>query len=166
MWGSEDEVVRCLAGAARTLAAQGVRVRIFPVWENDVATCRAVVDLAQLGSEALEPLELDGARAVERMRSWDAVVSLKLHAAVCAAAAAVPFLAVEYRPKVRDFAASLGWERFTLRSDEISVARVVETVDTLMRTREQRRSELEPEVARLAQEFRSYILRVRNFMLS
>lgn len=165
MWGSEDELVRLLADVARALAAKGVKVKVFPVWTDDVATCREVVALAGLDACALEPLELDGRRAVQRALGWHAVVSVKLHAAVCAAAACVPFVAVEYRPKVRDFAASIGWEALAVRNDRASAAQVLEAVERLLVDGAQYRARLESAVAALAKTFREYTAAVRAFML-
>ena len=59
--------------------------------------------------------------------SADVVIGERLHAVVLAAAMGTPFVAVEYRPKVRDFAASVGREDVVVRTDEIE--RLDEVVD-------------------------------------
>src|SRR5680860_115273 len=57
--------------------------------------------------------------ALSLMASADLVVAARLHAAVLAAAASTPFVALEYRPKVMDFARSVGFEDLTLRTDQM-----------------------------------------------
>ncbi|MFZ0627308.1 MAG: polysaccharide pyruvyl transferase family protein, partial [Acidimicrobiia bacterium] len=54
------------------------------------------------------------------------VVGERLHACVLAAASGRPFVGIEYRPKVADFADSVSMSHFTLRSDQLSGDRLVE----------------------------------------
>jgi polysaccharide pyruvyl transferase WcaK-like protein len=49
----------------------------------------------------------------------DLVVAERLHAAVLAAAVGTPFVGLEYRPKVADFAASVGMSDRVLRTDDL-----------------------------------------------
>ena len=58
------------------------------------------------------------------------VVAERLHAAVVAAAVGTPFVAIEYRPKIRDFTRSVGQEAATIRSDELSPGRLRSLVDS------------------------------------
>lgn len=51
--------------------------------------------------------------------SADLVIGERLHAVVLATAVGTLFAAVEYRPKLRDFARSIGQERAVVRTDEI-----------------------------------------------
>jgi polysaccharide pyruvyl transferase WcaK-like protein len=67
------------------------------------------------------------------------VVGERLHACVLAAAAGRPFVAVEYRPKVRDFTESVAMDDYLIRSDELSAGRLVELVSDLNDTPEEMR---------------------------
>jgi len=51
---------------------------------------------------------------------------------VLAAAGGTPFVALEYRPKVRDFAVSVDMEAFVLRTDRLDALeeRVVSAIDS------------------------------------
>ena len=53
------------------------------------------------------------------------MVNLKLHAGFLAAAANVPLVSLEYQPKCRDFAASIGWEEFVIRTDRLQTGRLL-----------------------------------------
>ncbi|MEA2022739.1 MAG: glycosyltransferase [Actinomycetota bacterium] len=53
------------------------------------------------------------------LASADLVIGERLHAVVLAAAVGTPFVAIEYRPKVRDFAESIDMSDFVVRTDEI-----------------------------------------------
>ncbi len=56
---------------------------------------------------------------MEVLASADVVVGERLHAAIMAAAAGTPFVGLEYRPKLRDFARSVDQEDFIVRTDEM-----------------------------------------------
>jgi len=73
------------------------------------------------------------------------VVAERLHAAVLAAAVGTPFVALEYRPKVRDFAASVGFEEYTLRTDDLDG--LEERVRAAIADRKNLVAQLEPRVA-------------------
>jgi polysaccharide pyruvyl transferase WcaK-like protein len=62
--------------------------------------------------------------------SADLVIGERLHAVVLAAAMGTPFVAVEYRPKLWDFARSVGAEDAVARTDEIE--RMREMVDRML----------------------------------
>jgi polysaccharide pyruvyl transferase WcaK-like protein len=74
----------------------------------------------------------DHAGGVELLARAEAVVAERLHAAVIAAACGTPSVAIEYRPKIRDFARSVNQEDYVLRSDEISAARLSELLNELV----------------------------------
>lgn len=65
-------------------------------------------------------------QALKTIASTSVVVGERLHACVLAAAMGRPFVGLEYRPKVRDFAASVDMEEFVIRTDELEADRLVE----------------------------------------
>lgn len=122
LWGHDRhrvavEIVRCL----RALMADGWRVRLLGLNDGDAPVHAAVAsalggDGEQVGVEtATTPRQYLQAAA-----GCTVVVAERLHAMVLAAAAGTPFVAVEYQPKCRDFSASVGWERWTVRTDSIT----------------------------------------------
>ena len=70
------------------------------------------------------------------MRDCHVFVGLKLHAVVLASAAGVPSLILEYHPKCWDFQASLGRDRYSLRTDALDADRLLVLVDELADDRE------------------------------
>jgi len=58
---------------------------------------------------------------LKRAETFDLLIAVKLHAAVLASAANVPCVVLEYQPKCLDFAASIGWERFTIRTSHLTL---------------------------------------------
>lgn len=165
VWGSEDRMLAALADAARRLAAAGYEVRVFPVWDRDAPVCRALARAAGLPDDAVDPLVLEADAALRYLDGADVVVAVKLHAAVLAAAAGVPFVAVEYQPKVRDFTESIGWGRFTLRSDAVAAAEVERAVREIDGDLGALRQRLDARVGETAEGFRAYARQVEALLL-
>ena len=166
MWGDEDAMVAALGDCARRLAREGFDVRLIPVWDRDEAPCREAARAAGLAPEAVEPLRLDPDAFVHMLGRFDVVLTVKLHAAVLAAAAGVPFVAIEYRPKVRDFAESVGCGARTFRSSEVDGASLARAVLQLYDDVPVARERLDSRVRELAATFRAYACRMEQQLLS
>jgi polysaccharide pyruvyl transferase WcaK-like protein len=166
VWGQEDRLVATLADAARRLVAAGYDVRVFPVWDRDESVCHEVVRAAGLPDDAVDPLLLEADALLQYLDGFDVVVSVKLHAAVLAAAAGVPFVAVEYQPKVRDFTESIGWGRFTLRSDAVEATEVERAVREIHDDLAAVRHRLDARVTEMAEQFRAYARRLEELLLA
>jgi polysaccharide pyruvyl transferase WcaK-like protein len=122
-WGQDPEGFR--RGAlelARGLVGDGWRIVMVPTWSADVEFQRSLAE--EVGGVET----MDGALGVDavagRLARCEVVVAHKLHAAVLAAAVEVPAIALEYRPKCRDFQESVGRGRFVMRTDRLDTATV------------------------------------------
>jgi polysaccharide pyruvyl transferase WcaK-like protein len=166
MWGSEDRLIAVLADSGRRLASLGFDVRVFPVWDRDEPVCHEVAGAAGLPPESVDPLILDPEAFIEYLDRFDVVVAVKLHAAVLAAAAGVPFVAVEYRPKVRDFAESIGCASQVFRSSQIDGNGLTRAVLDLYGDLAATRTRLQARVVELSETFRAYAGRVEQVLLS
>jgi polysaccharide pyruvyl transferase WcaK-like protein len=69
--------------------------------------------------------------AMGLLASAEVVIAERLHAAVLAAAAGTPFVSLEYRPKLADFARSIEMETFLLRTDEVTGESILGRVTAL-----------------------------------
>jgi len=61
------------------------------------------------------------------------LVGEKLHSLVLSAACHKPFISLEYRPKCLDFASSVGFEEYNIRTDLLSFEILVEKYMELMK---------------------------------
>jgi len=166
VWGDEDRLIAVLVATARCLTASGFDVRVFPVWDRDEPACREVAVAAGLPPGSVDALLLDPDAFIDYLHGFDVVVAVKLHAAVLAAAAGVPFVAVEYRPKVRDFAESIGAVAQTFRSSEIEFDELARAVLRVYGDLSAVRERLDARVAELSETFREYAHRVERELLS
>jgi polysaccharide pyruvyl transferase WcaK-like protein/GT2 family glycosyltransferase len=163
LWGSDDaRVFDRLADLAASLGRDGHEVHMLAAHPDDdgpiihISRQAGRPDLPYMAGYA------DLEAALELFASADLVVAERLHAAVLAAAVGTPFVALEYRPKVRDFAASVGFERFTLRTDDLDG--LEELARTAIAERENLQTELAPRVEEYRERLRKASARLAEVM--
>ena len=132
LWGGADApVFEALADTTRRFVAEGREVVMLSCYPGDD---RHVFEMMRAaGAPELRYVAGydDVAAAAHLLGSAGLVVAERLHAAVLAAGAGTPFVAIEYRPKVDDFAQSVGMERFSLRSDRVTAESLQTLTDLL-----------------------------------
>jgi glycosyltransferase involved in cell wall biosynthesis len=148
-WGKDDGAVfDQFAATIGRLAGEGRDVVLMTAHPNDDRWALEIMRKA--GLSALPYLagydDLDN--SLRLIASADLVIGERLHAVVLAAAMGTPFVAVEYRPKVRDFAASVGRDDVVVRTDEI------ERLDGVIDLALERSAEHAEETAAAVAEFR------------
>jgi GT2 family glycosyltransferase len=120
LWGGSDEaVVDAFAAAATRWHAEGREIVALASSPDDDGQILQIMQRADIPLRFVQGY-LDTETAIETIAAADLVVGERLHACVIAAAVDTPFIPIEYRPKLRDFAASVGVERLVVRTDEIA----------------------------------------------
>jgi glycosyltransferase involved in cell wall biosynthesis len=120
LWGGSDEaVIDSLGATVAALLQRGHEVTMLAAHPDDDGPCLQVMRRA--GAPGLDYLagyeSIDESLAL--LGSAELVVAERLHAAVLAASCGTAFVGLEYRPKVRDFAASVSMEGQVLRTDDL-----------------------------------------------
>jgi polysaccharide pyruvyl transferase WcaK-like protein len=110
--------VKAFAEAIRVAEGEGLNpVMLASHPSDDRAIVRVAMELGRLAFEYV-----DGYRDVEHaigiIASARIVVSERLHGSILASAMGTPFVAMEYRPKVRDFINSIDAGDWCIRSDD------------------------------------------------
>ena len=127
LWGGSDQrVYEELATAIKQWRASGREVTLMschPTDDRPILIIKEIVGDAGIGYHAGY---LDVASSLDLIANSSLVVGERLHACVLAAAAGRPFVAIEYRPKVRDFAASVAMEDYVIRTDELKAGGLLE----------------------------------------
>lgn len=130
LWGGSDAAVLSVLGElVRSLRAEGRTVTLFACNPEDD---RLILELMRASGDldlGYVPGYLDQEAALVALAESEVVVAERLHGAVLAAAVDTPFVALEYRPKVRDFAASVASDELTVRTDELDLHRLRELID-------------------------------------
>lgn len=134
LWGGSDDAVNeALSSAIASLTSEGCDVVMLASSPDDDG------QILQIGKRLNRTFDfvqgyLNQAEAIELIASSEVVVGERLHACVIAAAVGTPFVPIEYRPKLRDFAASVGVESLVIRSDELTGDALVRGVHEAIET--------------------------------
>lgn len=121
LWGGSDQAVfDALAGLVGRQVDAGRTVRFLSCFPADDRPIFEIMRAA--GHPGLDYLAgyRDEAAALSWLAESGVVVAERLHGAVLAAACGAPFISLEYRPKLRDFARSVEMEEFLLRTDDLA----------------------------------------------
>ncbi|MPZ52953.1 MAG: glycosyltransferase [Acidimicrobiia bacterium] len=130
LWGNDDEVVvAALADTVAAMMADGRHVSLLTF--NPIDDRLAIEISRRAGYPDLPYLAgyRDPEMAQEVIARAGLVVSERLHGIVVAAAFARPFIGLEYRPKLVDFAASVGADSAVLRTDDLDAEAILALVD-------------------------------------
>jgi polysaccharide pyruvyl transferase WcaK-like protein len=132
LWGGSDhDVFKELAAAIRVWEGEGRQVTLLSCHPTDDRPILLIRDmLGQTGAKYVTGY-INVQESLESIASASVVVGERLHACVLAAAADRPFVAIEYRPKLQDFAESVAMGEYLVRTDAISSGRLTELVGQL-----------------------------------
>jgi polysaccharide pyruvyl transferase WcaK-like protein len=163
LWGEDNRAVRArVVEAANGLIQRGWKVT-FVSFEsrNDAYVEAAARDVGGAdfvtGYQSLEAtMDLLGRSRL--------VIGEKLHSIVLAAAAGTPFVALEYRPKCRDFAESVGCGPMVLRTDNFSADAILAQVEEIERSYEAVREALHTRVAQYRDSLRRAAREVQQYL--
>jgi hypothetical protein len=125
LWGHDpDALVGEMSKALRQLSIRGCRfVGILMNPDDRRWTERALDGIA---ADLVRPN--DAVSAARELARCSVTIVSRLHAGILAALSATPVIALEYQPKCRDFALSIGTEQFLMRTDSLRAGDVVERV--------------------------------------
>jgi hypothetical protein len=129
LWGHDPGTLATeVAGAVKLLAAQGYRFVGILMNPDD----KQWIEVALKDVAADIVLPVDAVAAARELARCSVAIVSRLHAGILAALSDTPVISLEYQPKCRDFALSIGDERSLLRTDEVSVGAVVERVQSAL----------------------------------
>ena len=165
LWGQPDDIQQSLVALAQWLREESHAVELLPVWTKDLDPSLRVARLAGLPESAVNAPLTTPDKFLKKVEAFDLLIAVKLHAAILASAANVPCVVLEYQPKCLDFAASIGWKRFTIRTSQLTPAILIERVADLVDQLAPARQELSRNVGRLERQFCDYCHRIEPLIL-
>ena len=133
--------------ALRKLQASGWTVRLLPFDRKDLVVAQRARRALDGRTEIMSRFsDVDALR--HSIAECDVLVGQRLHSVVLAAAVAVPAVAVDYRPKCRDFQLSIGRQDWTVSTLDITTSGMLDRVMALHEQRAYHAERIEVEVAR------------------
>ena len=135
LWGgSDDAVVEALSSAASRWLTQGKQVVLMSSSPDDDGQILEIINRVNRGILPFVQGYRDNQEAIDLIASAGVVIGERLHACIIAAAVETPFVALEYRPKLRDFAASVGMDHLVLRTDDVDDRKLYSKLDEALDT--------------------------------
>jgi polysaccharide pyruvyl transferase WcaK-like protein len=164
IWGSMEQLIGFQAQLVQRLVAAEHKVELFAISPEDMPTCQEVARQANVGIAPVpEPLTSYASYAA-KLKQYDVVIAVKLHAGVLAACANVPFVMLEYQPKCRDFCLSIHWGEYNIRTDQASPNAVLERAEHLLQDLPARRRLLCRYMCDLRNAFENYCMRLEEML--
>ncbi len=123
LWGmNEERLLVEVAKVCRNLRREGYDLVLIPFWEKNVQRLKKFSD-----EEGISLFDdwFDIQSTLDLIASCKIVVGEKLHSLGLSAAAGTPFIALEYQPKCRELAQSVGFEKYIVRTDNASEERIM-----------------------------------------
>lgn len=131
LWGESDEdVFGAIGRLVESLRSDGREIAYLSCYPGDDRFIMEIMRASGSIDAEYVAAYADHEAGLELLARAGVVVAERLHAAVVAAAAGTPFVAIEYRPKIRDFTRSVDQEGLTIRSDELSAKRLRALIDS------------------------------------
>jgi polysaccharide pyruvyl transferase WcaK-like protein len=130
LWGGDNRGVRArVVEAANGLVRRGFRITFVSFESRNDSYVEAAAGQVEGADFIAGHRSLEG--TMDLLGRCRLVIGEKLHAVVLAAAAGTPFIALEYRPKCRDFAESVGCGHRVLRTDTLSSEGIIAQVEEI-----------------------------------
>lgn len=118
-WGDENVFMDILKHIIRELIEMGFNITLFPVVRSDEETMRSVVSEIRTRVSFCSHWH-NFHEFHSQLEKCDLFIGEKLHSVVIAYISRTPAIMLEYRPKCCDFMKSIGFEKFNVKTSDIS----------------------------------------------
>ena len=130
LWGGNQErVFREVAKLCRALKKSGYRPILVPFYKNNLNEIQRV---SEVTSTPILKDWMDIQKVLDLIASCRILIGEKLHSVVFSAATYTPFISIEYTPKCRDFAETMGFGEYITRTDEMTSKKVMVKISDLL----------------------------------
>lgn len=119
MWGDPAQYRQELIKVIRTLISSGQKVVLLPIWDIDIPSNQSLLDEIDSPDCTMQLAFHSYDAFSAALRRCDIFIGQKLHSTIIALMNRVPSIMVEYRPKCRDFMASVGLEDYIVKTSEL-----------------------------------------------
>lgn len=148
LWGgNEHEYFEFLLSVLEKYRVLGWKFLFLSVWSKDLPILTSLRDRLGVVDIPILDARSQSLETLARLSSCQVFLGEKLHACAMAAVAEVPFVALEYQPKVRDFSESLQMESFTVSTAERKPDALMVVIDKVAKNREVLRVRLQHALA-------------------
>lgn len=149
VWGTEETILSSMTSAGKALRSEGWKLLFLCVWPRDMDVTRELAKQIGVSDPEIHLVTANVEQALNLCERCHVFIGMKLHSVVTAICAGVPSVMIEYRPKCRDFMASIRSEEYTIRSDHLDPDDLVNRLNMLASQRDSVREKICHEVQQL-----------------
>ena len=129
VWGwNEEKVFIEIAKVCRLLRRKGYRPVLIPFCKKDLSNIKMI---SRVTKTEIFSGWTDIQAVLNFVASCHMLIGERLHSLVFSAATYTPFISIEYRPKCRAFAETVGFEDYNIKTDTLVAERVMGMVKNL-----------------------------------
>jgi len=170
LWGTNDQdFLDYVTAVLAKLRERGWSFIWVSVWSRDIAFIESVRRKVDPDSPPVLDARTQPLETFSAISACDVFVGEKLHANAMAAIAGVPFVALEYQPKVRDFARSVALGEWVVSAAERDPQVLIDLIETQRSQREAlkvkmtaARDELRKRLSDFVMTIKTHYTKVRN----
>jgi hypothetical protein len=158
LWGmNEERLIREVAKVCRNLRSEGYELVLLPFWSKNVNRVRKMAK-----EEEITFFEswYDIQSTLDLIAGCKVLIGEKLHSLGLSAAAGTPFIGLEYQPKCRELAQSVGFENYTIRTDQVSEDKIMKLFNNLSDNYEEMRKQLTAKVDVYQKKQKQFAIRI------
>jgi len=133
MWGgNEEQFLREFISFIKLMLNEGWVIDFIPMCKEDEGLIKRLLIENRLQHKiGIFTSYNSTKKTLDRLEKFDVFVGEKLHSVILSYCANTPAIMLEYRPKCRDFMASIDMEQFNIRTDEFKASKVKDLVEEL-----------------------------------
>lgn len=140
LWGMNDSnVVREITSVIRILKKEGYEVILVPFNGKNAPLVQEVANREAVG---FFDNWFNVESTVNLLASCKLLIGERVHSLALSAAAGTPFVGIEFQPPCYEVAQSVGFEDYTIRTDAVSEAKILNLLKILLENYEDMRRQL------------------------
>lgn len=129
IWGDQDHLCREVIQFAKAMLVRDSKILFIALSPIDYSLGVGIG--REINSPNYEVI-LHDQNIEEAIKACDLVVGQRLHSVILAAAHGIPTISLSYQPKCMDFLESINLSHLALRTDEVTSARLIELVESVL----------------------------------
>jgi hypothetical protein len=138
-WGSENRILNEVAKVCRALKKDGYELVLIPFWTNNLPL---IGKLSKMENISIFNDWHDIEATLQLISTCKILIGEKLHSLVFSAAGYTPFICLGYAPEHFDFTESVGFSKYSIRTNEVTAEKIMALFDDLTNNYEKKQSEL------------------------
>lgn len=144
LWGMNQSLVfHEIAKVIRNLKKEGYTIVLIPFRQNNVSLIRT---LAEKEGVSFYNNWLNIQSTLDLIASCQILIGERVHSLGLSAAAGTPFIGLDYQPPSYEIAQSVGFGKYTIRTDTVTEEKVIQKFDDLLENYEEMQKTLKAKV--------------------